>query len=598
MKNKLVVWGATAQDERVLIALELLPESNKVKLYTFPESVATDEFVQKMMDEWRNDKAMEFPEGYTESERELMVTENLLPEDLKVERSDIIQRAQTEWHFVVLSSKLNEAYHSELDDLKTRVDKIEAFDGDLWGSLKNFWDKVQAQVSDKNLLREHADKLRDATNALFGRLKELRSKLDEDFQHRSKENVDKFNAMLESVESKIVEGLRLQGLFDELKELQRKFRDTEFTRDHRSKVWERLDGAFKQLKDKRSGGGGGSTYGGGGGGGQQGGGDENSPTERLKRRYEGLLGAIEKMDRSIQRDRDELNFQSRKVEHSDGQLEMQIRQAKIKMIEERIRSKEEKLNEMAATKTDLETRIESQRERDTRREERHKLEDAKKAAQDKIAHDIEEAAAARQKDQPKLEKAAEALKAKKDESLLGALSAIGTTLGEALEDMVDTAKAVAEVLEDRLEDAVEDATDKLANFSESVKEAVAEAMAPEAAAQPEASGDDTVAETVEATIETVEETTAEVTDAVVETVEEIASEATDAVVETVEETTSEATDLVGEMLEDPAAETVQRVELPADTTQPPAATHDDGPDADAIATSGPDAVGEEEKTEV
>lgn len=557
MKNKLVVWGATAQDERVLIALELLPESNKVKLYTFPESVATDEFVQKMMDEWRNDKAMEFPEGYTESERELMVTENLLPEDLKVERSDIIQRAQTEWHFVVLSSKLNEAYHSELDDLKTRVDKIEAFDGDLWGSLKNFWDKVQAQVSDKNLLREHADKLRDATNALFGRLKELRSKLDEDFQRRSKENVDKFNAMLEGVETKIVEGLRLQGLFDELKELQRKFRDTEFTRDHRSKVWERLDGAFKQLKDKRSGGGGGSTYGGGGGGGQQGGGDENSPTERLKRRYEGLLGAIEKMDRSIQRDRDELNFQSRKVEHSDGQLEMQIRQAKIKMIEERIRSKEEKLNEMAATKTDLETRIESQKERDTRREERHKLEDAKKAAQDKIAHDIEEAAAARQKDQPKLEKAAEALKAKKEESLLGA---IGTALGEALEDVVDTAKAVAEVLEDRLEDAVEEATDKLADFSESVKEAVAEAMNPEApeAEQPESNASDAA---VAAT----------------------AGAAPDPVVETVEE---------------PAEEAVQPVEATADATEQPAATSDDGPDSEAVATAGPDAVGEEEKTEV
>lgn len=551
MKNKLVVWGATTQDERVLIALELLPESNKVKLYTFPESVATDEFVQKMMDEWRNDKALEFPEGYTESERELMVTENLLPEDLKVERGDIIQRAQTEWHFVVLSSKLNEAYHSELDDLKTRVDKLEAFDGDLWGSLKTFWDKVQSQVSDKNLLREHADKLRDATNALFGRLKELRSKLDEDFQRRSKDNVDKFNAMLESVEAKIVEGLRLQGLFDELKELQRKFRDTEFTRDHRSKVWERLDAAFKQLKDKRAGGSGGSTYGGGSSGGE-GGGDENSPTERLKRRYEGLLGAIEKMDRSIQRDRDELNFQSRKVENSGGQLEMQIRQAKIKMIEERIRSKEEKLSEMAATKADLDTRIESQKERDARREERNKLEDAKKAAQEKIAHDIEEAAAARQKDQPKLEKAAEALKTKKDESLLGAIE---TTLGEALEDMVDTAKAVAEVLEDRLEDAVEEAKDKIADFSDAVKEAVSEAMKP-AETQPEESADP-------------------------------AEENADSTPATEAEANLEAA------VEDP-----KLVEITAETTQP-SETNGDGPDTEAVSTSGPDAVGEnEEKTEV
>lgn len=472
MKNKLVVWGATTQDERVLIALELLPESNKVKLYTFPETVATDDFVQKMMDEWRNDKPVELPEGYTVSERELTVTESLLPDDLKVERGDIIQRAQTEWHFVVLSSKLNEAYHSELEELKAKVAKLQAFDGDLWGSLKAFWDKVQAQVSDKNLLREHADKLRDATNELFGRLKELRAKLDEDFQHRSKENVEKFNAFLEGVENKIVEGLRLQGLFDELKELQRKFRDTEFTRDHRSKVWERLDAAFKMLKDKRSGGSGGGTY----GGGNQGGGDDNSPAERLKRRYEGLLGAIEKMDRSIQRDRDELSFQSRKVESSDGQLEMQIRQAKIKMIEERIRSKEEKLNEMASTKADLESRIESQKERDARREERNKLEDAKKAAQEKIAQDIKEATAAREEDAPKLEKAAEALQKPKKAKDAGLLDAIQTTVGEALEDVADTVRAVVEVVSDRIEDAADDVKEKLSDLSKSAQEAVADAL--------------------------------------------------------------------------------------------------------------------------
>ncbi len=468
MKTKLVLWGTTAQDERVLVGLELLPKENLVKAYVFPEEIATEEFSQKMLDEWRDGKPVEFPEGYSMEEKELSLSETILPEGIKPERDDIIHRAQTEWHFVVLSSKLHESYLSELSEIKDRISRLSRFDSGIWEELKGFWAKVQNQVRDKNLFREHGDMLRDFTNELFTDLKSLRNKLDEEFEQLSKENFERFQNAFSEIERKLSSGGRLQPLFDELKELQRKFREARFTKEHRNRVWDTLDALFKTVKEKKFGGSSPS--------------DDRSPSDRLSRRFEGLLSAIEKMERSIKRDADDLDFQKRKVEVSDGQLEAQIRQAKILMIEERIRSKQDKLNEMLSTKTDLEKRMASQKERDVRREQREKLEETKKAIQDKIASDIKAAAEARGPESEKLEKLAEELthtyvkpkqeetsttKEKEDDSLL---NAVGATLTESLEDLADTARAVAEVVGEKLKDALSDLKEEMEDVVEAAKD--------------------------------------------------------------------------------------------------------------------------------
>jgi len=458
MKTKLVLWGTNEKDERVLLALELRPNNNKVDLFVFPENITGNDLEKRLMDDWRLGREVEFPEGYTSHERNLSASEPLLPDELKVERGDIIQRAQTEWHFVVLSAKLNDVYQSELSEIKEKIEKLKSYDSKEWETLKSFWNKVQDQMRERNLFREHANSLRDTTNKLFDHLKKLRSTLDEEFQAQSKEGAEKFQTALSGIEEKIVKGLNLQGLFNDLKDLQREFKDTKLTRDHRAKIWERLDKAFKEVKEKRF-------------GPQK---DQgSSPSDRLKRRYEGLLSAIEKMQRSISRDKGDLEYQGRLIKNSEGQLEAQIRQAKTKMIEERIRSKEEKLNEMLSTKTDLEKRIASQVDKDKAAAEKAKKraaqEEAKAKAKEKIAAKIEEDKAARSDDAEALEKAALALKGKpkvdpiapKPEPETGGgvealLTAVGTSMGEALEDVIDTVKAVAEVVSDKVEDAMDD----------------------------------------------------------------------------------------------------------------------------------------------
>jgi peptidoglycan hydrolase CwlO-like protein len=295
----------------------------------------------------------------------LAVADSILPDDLKVERTDLVNRAQSEWQFVVLSSKLHDAYRSELNEMEDKIKQMTAYSGEVWDSLKGLWNKVQEQVKDRNLSREHADTLRETTNELFERLKGMRSSMANEFETNSKNLYGKFSAALDDIERKVEEGLhRFPGIFEDLKSAQTQFRDAKMTREHSGEIWNRIDNLFKIIKERRFGN---NAI------------NDTSAVDRMERRYEGLIGAIEKMQQSIERDKDDLQFQKKKIATTDGQLEAQIRQAKINMIAERIKSKEEKMAEMIQTKDDLEGKMSSQKERDAKRATSQAHYEAKKA---------------------------------------------------------------------------------------------------------------------------------------------------------------------------------------------------------------------------
>lgn len=518
MKTKVVLWGENAKNEKVLIALELRAEANVVDVYTIPEAAVDEEFSRKMMDEWRNDKPVDFPNETEKAERPLTITDGILPDELKVERTDVINRAQTEWHFMVLSNKLSKAYANELEDLKGLVGKADDFQQDTWDRLKEFWGKVQGQVQERNLFRGHADELRDETNKLFEAMKGMRKKLDEEFRGKSADAMGSFFGMIEKVEEKAKGGGRLRPLFDELVEVQRKYRESKsMTRDHRNKVWAKLDGAFKEVKGKLF-------------GDQDNNKSKNqgdSPAARTQRRLDGLLSAIDKMQRSMHRDEDDLEFQNRRIKNSDGQLETQIRQAKLKMIEERFNSKAEKLADMNKTKAELEERIVKESAREEKRKEQAAKDAERKAreaeAKAKIAAEMKAQQEAINVDEEKLKAAAAAITAttkptkpvpaaiipatdaksvpvaaaapaaeKKEESVkeegitalidnavmtaaagipaekvadkattiteeaTGILEEVSTIITEAAEDAVDTAKAIASVVSTKVSEAVEE----------------------------------------------------------------------------------------------------------------------------------------------
>jgi chromosome segregation ATPase len=458
MKTKIVLWGTTEKDEKVLVAIELVEAENLVRTYVIPENEATEVFYNRMLNEWRFDTEIEFPEGTQSFDKQLTLTEDILPDGLKVDRQDLIIRAKTEWHFVVLSKKLYDLYDAELEDFKEKIDKLSEFDNGLWEELKGFWSKVQTQIHDKNLFRKHVDNLRKKTDDAFRDMKDLKKQAEKELREESKKHYSKFSEIMDKMEEKIEGGLGLQPLFEELKDVQDKFKKTNFSREHRRQLWERIDKSFKNIKKKRYG----SSS------------EDRSPIARLQRRYDGLLGAIEKMERSISRDKREMNQQGDHANSSLGQLELEIRKVKMSMVEERIQSKEEKLKDMMKTKSMLEGRLESEK---VKEEKRKQFEEAKKEAQEKIQQEIQEQSEKIDVDESELKKAAEKIKEEKAEEKKGFFEKVGDKIKDAVEEMeeiaediVDSTKATAKVLGDKLEDKMEDMEEKAEELKEKLEE--------------------------------------------------------------------------------------------------------------------------------
>ncbi len=465
MKNRIVIWGKNDGGERVLIALELKPEANKVNLHTFPEAVASDDFTKKMMDTWRSGGDVEFPEGTTTVERDLAVTESLLPDNLKVDRSDVINRAQSEWHFVVLSHKMSQVYQSELADLREKVNAMQGYDKKMWDSVKQFWDKVSNQVKDRNLFREHSDTLRDGINEVFEQLKTLRSEADSAFKGTSSQVVAELNGALDGIEAKLKSGGgRFANVFDDLRALQSKFRQAKMTREDSDAVWARLDKAFKAAKERRFGPGA----------------NDGSLAERHERRLAGLIDAIKKMQHSVDRDAEDLKYEERRIAASEGQLEAQIRTAKIKMVRERLESKREKLADMKKTEAEVLAAIAQAKSRDEKRKEkeqdRAKFEEAKEAAKARIdaeakSHGPAEKGSIEKAVDTAVDFAADA--AEKGKSVFGALQSV---LGEVMEDLSDSVSAVGSVAAGHASEAIDNVKVKAKPMVDAATEAATDAI--------------------------------------------------------------------------------------------------------------------------
>lgn len=405
MRSRLVIWGTNSKDERVLLAVSLLAEDNKVEIWSIPERDTSEEFYNQMMSHWREGSEFELPKSAEHRITALTMADTILPDDLKVEKSDVIQRAQLEWHFVVLSTKLYKNYKNDFEEIGDKIKRLEEFNQDLWNELKDLWSNVQQHIFDKNLQRDHSDSLREKSNSLFEELKKHRKAHQSELNQKSKEAFQKYAGVLDGIAEKISSGGVLKLLFEELVMLQKELKEISFSRSDRESILSKLNECFKSIREKRENRGAKK--------------DSNfSSSDRLNSRYEGLIGAIKRLSDSVEYEKKNIDFENKRIATTDGQLEAQIRVAKIKMIEERLRSKETKLNELLDTKVKLEAQMEKIAKKGEKLKQKRERKEKIEIAKEKIIEEIQETIEKAQSEVPdevqeKLTKAAEEIKTSK-----------------------------------------------------------------------------------------------------------------------------------------------------------------------------------------
>lgn len=441
MRSRLVIWGTNSKEERVLLAVSLLADDNKVEIWSIPEKDTSEEFYNQMMSQWREGSELEIPNSAEYRVTALTMADTILPDDIKVEKSDVIQRAQLEWHFVVLSTKLYKNYKNDFEEIGDKIKRLEEFNQDLWNELKDLWSNVQQHIFDKNLQRDHSDSLKEKSNSLFDELKKLRKAHQSELNQKSKEAFQKYATTLDGIAEKISSGGVLKLLFEELVELQKELKELSFSRSDRESILSKLNECFKSIREKREHRG--SRK------------DSNfSSSDRMNSRYEGLLGAIKRLSDSVEYEKKNIDFENKRIATTDGQLEAQIRVAKIKMIEERLRSKESKLNELLDTKVKLEAQMEKLAKKGEKLKQKQERKEKFEVAKEKIKEEIHETIQKAQEEVPeevqeKLTKAAEEIKVSKRGSRKKDKST--TETGEGLDPQPKSPKKKSKKQEQTLE---------------------------------------------------------------------------------------------------------------------------------------------------
>lgn len=135
MQQRIVTWGEIGTDLKALITIELDEANANIIINAFPKEKVSKELQDAIFNEWKNGGNFQFPETTYQWTVDAQ-QDNILPNNVRVDRPILITEAQSLWSRKLMSAKLNQLLNEEVALLNQQLEGLKEFEQSLWDKAK------------------------------------------------------------------------------------------------------------------------------------------------------------------------------------------------------------------------------------------------------------------------------------------------------------------------------------------------------------------------------------------------------------------------------------------------------------------------------
>lgn len=354
MNTRLVLWGEIGTDRKALIAIHLEEETAKIHLHAFPKEEVTKEIQDALM-EWKNGGDYTFPENALHWEVDAN-NDTILPEEVKVDRTDVVLQSQHKWGKKLMSSRINQMLLDEVKLLEEKASVLADYDTSLWERAKAQWDKIASYHKKSEITWEQTTVLKDKINSVFDALKAVKRLNTENEDQANQVLVKSYHKRIEDLQAKLIYADQWKHISDELKKIQAELKELNNLRwNHKKALYNAINEIFDGLRKYRT----------------------TEIISKTKGRIEQLTKILNGLKDSIARDKDSYKLQVEKMQHyTRGKLGEGELKNRFSYLLDTIKEKETKLEGIQQTIAQLRKEIEKEQKQQESREEQRKQKEA------------------------------------------------------------------------------------------------------------------------------------------------------------------------------------------------------------------------------
>lgn len=375
MNTRLVLWGEIGTDRKALLTIHLDEEAAKIHLHAFPKEEVTKEIQDALFVEWKNGGEFTFPENAVHWEIDAN-SDTILPENVKVDRLDVVLQSQHKWGKKLMSSRINQLLMDEVKLLEEKASVVAEYDQSLWDKAKAQWEKISSYQKKNEISWEQTTVLKDKINSIFEALKAVKRINNENEDQANSVLIKNYHKRIEDLQAKLIYNDQWKHIFDELKKIQAELKDASMRWNQKRTIYNQVNAIFDDLRKYRM----------------------TEMVSKTQGRITQLTKILEGLKDSIARDNEMYQQQVEKMQHyTRGKLSVEELKSRFGNILERTKEKESKAEGIKQTIAQLKAEIEREKKQHEEREQqriKREQEEAAKEQERQAKQEAETAAAA------------------------------------------------------------------------------------------------------------------------------------------------------------------------------------------------------------